>query len=57
MKFILKIYEDSSRTRLITTISSESLKEIKRLKKLAKEDYPEKEIVLKEKTRAGYIEI
>lgn len=57
MKFLLKIYEDSDRKRLITTISSESFKEIKRLKRIANEDYPEKEIVLKEKTKNGYIEI
>lgn len=42
---------------LINSITSESLKEIKRIKKFAEEHYPDKKIVIKEKTRKGWVEI
>lgn len=57
-KFILKIYEkDETEKILINSITSESLREIRRLKKFAEENYPDKKIVVKEKTRKGWIEI
>lgn len=57
-KFILKIYEkDETEKILINSITSESLKEIRRLKKFAEENYPDKKIVVKEKTRKGWVEI
>ncbi len=57
-KFILKIYEkDETEKILINSITSESLREIRRLKKFAEENYPDKKIVVKEKTRKGWVEI
>lgn len=57
-KFILKIYEKNEKEKiLINSITSESLKEIKRVKKFAVEHYPDKEIIVKEKTRKGWVEI
>ncbi len=57
-KFILKIYEKNEKEKiLINSITSESLKEIKRIKKFAEEHYPDKKIVIKEKTRKGWVEI
>lgn len=57
-KFILKIYEKNEKEKiLINSITSESLKEIKRIKKFAEEYYPDKKIVIKEKTRKGWVEI
>lgn len=57
-KFILKIYEkDETERILINSITSESLREIRRLKKFAEENYPDKKIVVKEKTRKGWVEI
>lgn len=57
-KFILKVYEKNETEKiLINSVTSESLKEIKRLKKFAEENYPDKKIVMKEKTRKGWVEI
>ena len=57
-KFILKIYEKYETEKiLINSITGESLKEIRRLKKFAEENYPDKKIVVKEKTRKGWVEI
>lgn len=57
-KFILKIYEKNEKEKiLINSITSESLKEIRRIKKFAEENYPDKKIVVKEKTRKGWVEI
>ena len=60
-QWILKIYDGKVKKDgmkiLINSITAESLKEIKRIKKFAKEHYPDKEIVIKEKTRKGWVEI
>lgn len=60
-QWILKIYDRKVKKDgmkiLINSITAESLKEIKRVKKFAVEHYPDKEIVVKEKTRKGWIEI
>lgn len=57
-KFILKIYEKNKPEKiLINSITAGSLKEIKRIKKFAEENYSDKKIVVKEKTRKGWVEI
>lgn len=56
-KFVLKIYENRKEKILINSITCGCLREIKRIKKFAKEHYPDKEIVVKEKTRKGWVEI
>ena len=60
-QWVLKIYDGKVKKDgmkiLINSITAESLKEIKRIKKFAKEHYPDKEIVIKEKTRKGWVEI
>lgn len=60
-QWILKIYDKKVKKdemkRLINSITVESLKEIKRVKKFAEENYPDKKIVVKEKTRKGWVEI
>ena len=57
-KFILKIYEKNRTEKiLINSITAGSLTEIKRIKKFAEENYSDKKIVVKEKTRKGWVEI
>ena len=60
-QWVLKIYDKKVKKdgmkRLINSITVESLKEIKRVKKFAEENYPDKKIVVKEKTRKGWVEI
>lgn len=57
-KFVVKIYEKNEKENiLINSITTDSLKEIKRVKKFAMENYPDKKIIVKEKTRKGWVEI
>ncbi len=60
-QWILKIYDGKVKKDgtkiLINSITAESLKEIKRVKKFAMENYPDKKIIVKEKTRKGWVEI
>ena len=51
-----KVKKDGTKI-LINSITAESLKEIKRVKKFAMENYPDKKIIVKEKTRKGWVEI
>ena len=60
-QWVLKIYDRKVKKDgmkiLINSITVKSLKEIKKVKKFAVEHCPDKEIVVKEKTRKGWVEI